>query len=128
MGFNGWWPKSAWECVTIIARGGRYQFEMIVFGDEPYGNYNRILLSSVLAGTHDPKQIFLNPLEWYAQNGEVPTALRHLRAVGDRDRAAALLGTMLPALCTHGASSVRVTVVDGRVTTTKPATSGCIPR
>jgi hypothetical protein len=30
--------------------------------------------------------------------------------------------------CTHGASSVRVTVVDGRVTTTKPATSGCIPR
>jgi hypothetical protein len=30
--------------------------------------------------------------------------------------------------CTHGASSIRATVVHGRVRTTKPATSGCIPR
>ena len=39
-----------------------------MFGDEPYGNYNRILLSGVLAGTHDPKDIFINPLAWYAEN------------------------------------------------------------
>ena len=38
-----------------------------VFGDEPYGNYNRILLSSVLAGSHQPEDIFINPLSWYAQ-------------------------------------------------------------
>ena len=38
-----------------------------MFGDEPYGNYNRILLSGVLAGTHDPKDIFINPLAWYDQ-------------------------------------------------------------
>ena len=40
-----------------------------MFGDEPYGNYNRILLSGVLAGTHDPKDIFINPLAWYEQHG-----------------------------------------------------------
>jgi len=41
------------------------QFEIAVFGDEPYGNYNRILLSSVLAGAHEPGDIFINPLAWY---------------------------------------------------------------
>ena len=34
-----------------------------MFGDEPYGNYNRILLSGVLAGTHEPEDIFINPLD-----------------------------------------------------------------
>jgi nitrite reductase (NADH) large subunit len=52
----------------VLSRGGGSQFEITVFGDEPYGNYNRILLSSVLAGTHDPKDIFINPLAWYDQN------------------------------------------------------------
>jgi nitrite reductase (NADH) large subunit len=42
-------------------------FDITVFGDEPYGNYNRILLSGVLAGTHDAKDIFINPLAWYDQ-------------------------------------------------------------
>ena len=39
-----------------------------MFGDEPYGNYNRILLSGVLAGTQDAKEIFINPLAWYEQH------------------------------------------------------------
>ena len=42
-------------------------FDITMFGDEPYGNYNRILLSGVLAGTHDPQDIFINPLAWYEQ-------------------------------------------------------------
>lgn len=45
------------------------RFAITVFGDEPHGNYNRILLSNVLNGTQDAKEIFLNPLEWYADNG-----------------------------------------------------------
>jgi nitrite reductase (NADH) large subunit len=53
----------------VVARGGRDVFDIEVFGDEPYGNYNRILLSGVLSGTHDPKDIFINPLDWYAENG-----------------------------------------------------------
>ncbi|MCW3036799.1 MAG: nirB1, partial [Actinobacteria bacterium] len=40
-----------------------------MFGDEPYGNYNRILLSGVLAGVDDAADIFLNPLAWYRDNG-----------------------------------------------------------
>jgi nitrite reductase (NADH) large subunit len=39
-----------------------------VFGDEPYGNYNRILLSNVLAGSDDPAEIYLNGLDWYSDN------------------------------------------------------------
>jgi nitrite reductase (NADH) large subunit len=52
-----------------IARGGRDQYEITVFGDEPYGNYNRILLSNVLARSQDPDDIFLNPMAWYEENG-----------------------------------------------------------
>ena len=52
----------------IIARGGLERFAITVFGDEPYGNYNRILLSNVLAGSDDASEIYLNPLDWYAEN------------------------------------------------------------
>jgi nitrite reductase (NADH) large subunit len=44
------------------------RYEIVVFGDEPYGNYNRILLSNVLNGTQDAQEIFLNPLAWYTEN------------------------------------------------------------
>jgi len=53
----------------ILTRGGGSLFDITVFGDEPYGNYNRILLSNVLAGIEDEKEIFLNPLDWYRSNG-----------------------------------------------------------
>jgi nitrite reductase (NADH) large subunit len=52
----------------ILSRGGADQFEIAMFGDEPYGNYNRIMLSSVLNGAYQPHEIFLNPLEWYEEN------------------------------------------------------------
>lgn len=52
----------------ILSRGGGTQFDVTVFGDEPYGNYNRILLSNVLAGSDDTSEIYLNPLDWYADN------------------------------------------------------------
>ena len=52
-----------------LARGGRVRYTVTIFGDEPCGNYNRILLSSVLAGSHSPANIFINPLSWYAANG-----------------------------------------------------------
>jgi nitrite reductase (NADH) large subunit len=52
----------------LLARGGGAQFEIVMFGDEPYGNYNRILLSGVLAGAHQAQDIFINPLAWYEEN------------------------------------------------------------
>jgi nitrite reductase (NADH) large subunit len=53
----------------ILARGGHDLFDITMFGDEPYGNYNRILLSDVLNGSHRAEEIFLNPLAWYEENG-----------------------------------------------------------
>ncbi|MFC4534195.1 nitrite reductase large subunit NirB [Sphaerisporangium dianthi] len=53
----------------ILARGGGDRFVITVFGDEPYGNYNRIMLSNVLAGVEDESGIFLNDMAWYADNG-----------------------------------------------------------
>ena len=53
----------------LLARGGADKFAITMFGDEPYGNYNRILLSGVLAGSHTAEGIFTNPLSWYRENG-----------------------------------------------------------
>ena len=52
----------------ILARGGGELFDITVFGDEPYGNYNRILLSGVLSGQSETSDIFINPLDWYTDN------------------------------------------------------------
>ena len=54
------WPARG-SSRSVIARGGRDAFDITMFGDEPYGNYNRILLSGVLAGSHDAEDIFINP-------------------------------------------------------------------
>jgi len=51
----------------ILARGGAERFTITMFGDEPYGNYNRIMLSHVLAG-EESDEIYLNPLDWYRDN------------------------------------------------------------
>lgn len=44
-------------------------YDITVFGEEPHGNYNRILLSPLLAGEKSIQEIMLNPREWYAQHG-----------------------------------------------------------
>ena len=44
------------------------KFHVTVFGDETHVNYNRILLSSVLAGERTADDIAINPLEWYQQH------------------------------------------------------------
>src|SRR5215208_7226426 len=44
------------------------QFEVTVFGDETHLNYNRIMLSSVLAGEKAADDIVLNSVEWYQRH------------------------------------------------------------
>ncbi|MGU1328651.1 nitrite reductase large subunit NirB [Pseudomonas aeruginosa] len=44
-------------------------YDITVFGAEPHPNYNRILLSPVLAGEQTFEEIVLNDLNWYAENG-----------------------------------------------------------
>lgn len=44
-------------------------YDITVFGAEPHPNYNRILLSPVLAGEQSFEDIILNDLNWYSDNG-----------------------------------------------------------
>jgi nitrite reductase (NADH) large subunit len=53
----------------ILARGGGEQFQITMFGEEPTGNCNKILLFNVLKWLLQEEEIFLDPLSWYEQNG-----------------------------------------------------------
>jgi nitrite reductase (NADH) large subunit len=44
------------------------RYDITVFGAEPHGNYNRILLSPLLSGEKQLDDIMLNPREWYARH------------------------------------------------------------
>jgi nitrite reductase (NADH) large subunit len=44
------------------------RFHIRMFGAEPHGTYNRILLSQVLSGDAT-ERLWLNPLEWYEERG-----------------------------------------------------------
>ena len=55
-------------CVEQILKHAP-KFEITIFGDETHVNYNRILLSSVLAGEKAADEIVLNGLEWYQKHG-----------------------------------------------------------
>ena len=54
-------------CLEQILKHSQ-KFEVTVYGDETYANYNRIMLSSVLAGERTADDITINSLEWYQQN------------------------------------------------------------
>ncbi|MEO5740475.1 MAG: nitrite reductase large subunit NirB, partial [Vicinamibacterales bacterium] len=60
-------------------------YDITVFGAEPHPNYNRILLSPVLAGEQTLDEIVLNTREWYAENGIVLHAGKKVAAL-DRVR------------------------------------------
>lgn len=45
------------------------KYDITVFGTEPYGNYNRIMLSSVLCGEKTIEDIVINDRQWYIDNG-----------------------------------------------------------
>ncbi len=60
-------------------------YDITVFGAEPHPNYNRILLSPVLAGEQQLDEIVLNSLDWYAEKninlhlGKTVTAIDRVR-------------------------------------------------
>jgi len=45
------------------------RYEITIIGAEPHPNYNRIMLSSVLAGEATMQDIILNNWDWYTDNG-----------------------------------------------------------
>jgi nitrite reductase (NADH) large subunit len=54
-------------CLEQILTYGA-DFAITVFGDETHVNYNRVLLSSVLAGEKPDDDIVINPIEWYRRH------------------------------------------------------------
>jgi nitrite reductase (NADH) large subunit len=55
-------------CIEQLLKLAPHKYEITVFGSEPHPNYNRILLSSVLAGDAEMKDIALNDWAWYEEN------------------------------------------------------------
>ncbi len=55
--------------VEEILRRAPGRTDITVFGAEPHPNYNRILLSSVLAGEKTLDDIVSHPLPWYKERG-----------------------------------------------------------
>ncbi len=53
----------------LLKLDGGALYRITVFGAEPHPNYNRIMLSSVLAGDKTVDEIVINTREWYAENG-----------------------------------------------------------
>lgn len=44
------------------------KYQITIFGAEPYGNYNRIMLSAVLCGEKSMEDIVINNRQWYYDN------------------------------------------------------------
>jgi nitrite reductase [NAD(P)H] large subunit len=54
---------------NTTGEAGSDQYDITVIGAEPHPNYNRIMLSPVLAGEQTIDDIILNSIEWYKENG-----------------------------------------------------------
>lgn len=61
-------------------------YDIVVFGSERHGNYNRILLSPVLAGEKTVNDIILNDLDWYAQRNIRLHAGKHVKTIDRRKK------------------------------------------
>jgi NAD(P)H-nitrite reductase large subunit len=73
------------KLVEEVLAHDRGRFHIRMFGAEPHGTYNRILLSSYLGGFADPAQLWLNPLDWYEKHGILVHRGVKLESI-DRDR------------------------------------------
>ncbi|MEK4662410.1 nitrite reductase large subunit NirB [Priestia sp. FSL H7-0729] len=59
------------KCVEEIIALEPDTYEIVIYGNEPRPNYNRIMLSKVLQGEHSLQDIIINDWSWYAE--------RHIR-------------------------------------------------
>jgi nitrite reductase (NADH) large subunit len=62
------------------------RYAITVVGAEPQANYNRIQLSSLLAGEMTLDEIMINPIQWYERNGIRLLAGRPATAIDTRSK------------------------------------------
>ncbi len=60
---------AAGRVLDELFKQGAGAFEIVVFGSEPRVNYNRIMLSPVLAGEKSYEEIIIHNDDWYARHG-----------------------------------------------------------
>nr|WP_106780736.1 nitrite reductase large subunit NirB [Lysinibacillus timonensis] len=56
------------KTIEEILQNSKRMYEITIIGEEPYPNYNRILLSKVLQGDTTVEDITLNDWSWYEEN------------------------------------------------------------
>jgi nitrite reductase (NADH) large subunit len=54
--------------VEELIKSAPAEYEITIFGAEPYGNYNRIMLTPVLYGAKNIDDIMIHDLKWYKEN------------------------------------------------------------
>ncbi|MEN4981459.1 nitrite reductase small subunit NirD [Acinetobacter modestus] len=57
------------RCLEDLLDMAPDRYEVTVIGEEPWGNYNRIMLSPVLSGEKTIEDIMLHPHAWYSDKG-----------------------------------------------------------
>ncbi|ENU30181.1 nitrite reductase small subunit NirD [Acinetobacter sp. NIPH 1852] len=57
------------RCLEDLLDMAPDRYEVTVIGEEPWGNYNRIMLSHVLSGEKTIDDIMLHPHAWYSDKG-----------------------------------------------------------
>lgn len=57
------------RCLEDLLDMAPERYEITVIGEEPWGNYNRIMLSPVLSGDKTMDDIMLHPHAWYSDKG-----------------------------------------------------------
>ena len=57
------------RCVEELLKLCPDKYQITMIGDEPRANYNRILLSPVLAGEKQLREIIINDHDWYERHG-----------------------------------------------------------
>lgn len=69
------------NCIEQILKLAPNRYDITIFGSEPHPNYNRILLSSVLAGDADMNDIVINSWDWYRENNIIIHAGHTVNAI-----------------------------------------------
>lgn len=57
------------RCLEDLLDMAPDRYDITVIGEEPWGNYNRIMLSPVLSGEKSIEDIMLHPPQWYVDKG-----------------------------------------------------------